>query len=190
MSVVREAFHMSEKYNIFVIVMYVVLSLITLASLLVIFLLGYIFKQNKGLINNSVNIFILNIIFVDLLRCLIQMPVFSFSIHLALDELNNVNNNAWTSSKQKSDKNYLLMIVGCNLNITISVMLEIVQLLSFLAMSYERYKIVHSPFLNSNKRFFLAKILLVLTWFIAIGLTGLLVLIISIFSGIFSKFLF
>ena len=120
-----------------------------------------------------------------MLRCLIQKPVFSFSIHLALDELNNVNNNAWTStSQQKSDKNYLLMIVGCNLNITISVMLEIVQLLSFLAMSYERYKIVHSPFLNSNKRLFLAKILLVLTWLIAIGLTGLLVLIISIFSSI------
>lgn len=187
LSMVDVSERLGERYQTSVKAMYVILSLICTASLLVIFLLGYIFKQNKSLVNNSVNVFILNIIFVDLLRCLVQMPVFSLGIHLTFDELSNkpnpINQMKNYEKNHNNNNNYQMLIVGCNLNITLSVLFEIVQLLSFLGISYERYKIVHSPLLNSNKRFFLAKILLTLTWIVAIFLTALVLLCVSIFSG-------
>lgn len=171
--VLSNSSNLGTKYKSAAWYMYAIIFLIDLVSLFIIFLLIYIFKKNKSLIKNSVNIFILNLVFVDLLRCLIQLPIYSLSIHFTFSETYQILTNL----------SYTYLTVLCNLNIGFNLLFEIVQLLSFLAISYERYKIVGSPFLNSNKRLSLAKILLIFTWFLGITLTITFILVISLISN-------
>lgn len=175
---------MQQKYKLSACIIYVILFLITMASLSVIGLLAYIFKVNKSLVYNSVNIFILNIVFVDLLRCIVLVPIYSTSIHLSFDELTGSSSSS-TNMSSIDKPNYLYLIVLCNLNMTLTVLFEIVQLFSFLAISYERFRIVHSPFINANKRFFLAKLWLASTWFVSVVLSASIVFAISYISSIY-----
>lgn len=168
------------KYKTSTLLMYTILGLITFASLLIIILLASIFKKNPSLTRNSVNIFILNIIFVDLLRCVINAPIYSLSVYLAFDEF--ISGREAGINDRSS--NYLALVVVCNLNTTLGVLFEIEQLLSFLAISYERFKIVRSPLLNANKRAVLAKLLLIFTWFISVCLSAIIIFFVSYISGI------
>lgn len=162
----------SGKYFIPECVLYVLIVSIIVCSLLIILLLLYIFKKNRSLINNSVNIFILNIVLTDALKCFVQLPIYALSIHVTFAQS--------THNYPEAQADYFLSNVVCNLNLIVMLISEIVQLLSFLGISYERYKIVISPFLNSNKRLRLSRILLLFAWIISIVLTSVFFLIITL----------
>lgn len=141
-------------------------SLISFASIFLIISLMKIFYQHKSLIKISVNIFMINLVILDLFKCITLLPMFSYSIYtmypISVSEYTHGYENTY-----------------CYTEAFLSLGIEIAQYLSFVAISYERFKIILSPHLNSTKRLLMAKVLLAMSWILslAISLTLLLLLI-------------
>jgi hypothetical protein len=137
-------------------------AIIGSVSLVSISFLLFIFFKNKSLIKNSVNIFVLNLVFIDLAQAAIHLPIFSYSIELIFvaERINTLIDSFFGKSN-----------IICNLNSFMSTLFETAQVLSFVVISYERFKIVLSPLLNQSNRFKLSKILLSLSWTFSLLIT-------------------
>jgi hypothetical protein len=132
-------------------------------ALISITLLFFIFHKHRSLINNSVNIFVLNVVAIDLAKALLQQPVFLYSVgSILLAETSDL------FQKSSNNQNGSATVL-CGINASLNLVFEVAQMLSFVAISYERYKIVLSPLLNQTKRLVLAKRLLALIWCVALS---------------------
>jgi len=63
--------------------------LVALASSLTIVFILFLFCKNRQLFKNYINIFILNIIVNDLLKCIIYIPIVNISFHTVLEMIRN-----------------------------------------------------------------------------------------------------
>jgi hypothetical protein len=159
-------------------------SLCVLLSLCSISLLFFIFLTNRSLINNSVNMFILNLVFIDLIRALVHQPIFLYSVGFlsdASDLFARISNSTVASYDWHSF--FFKINVLCGVNSFLNLVFEIAQMLSFVAISYERFNIVLSPMLNQAKRLGISRILLAVIWTVAICSTAILLVIVSFFSS-------
>ena len=143
-------------------------SIIIVSSLAIILFLFHLFFKNKTLIKNPVNIFIINLILVDFLKSLIHLPLFCINLEAILNP----------ASELRSKTDFI-----CNLNLILTILFETVQLYSFIAISYERLRMVNYPLLLAAKRLRLSLILLILTWTLSISTTVLFYLIVSYHSN-------
>jgi len=71
-------------------------ALVILSSTFAIMFILYILSKKKDLIKNSINIFFLNIIIIDLLKCIINIPIVNLSFHIFLGILKSYTINVAT----------------------------------------------------------------------------------------------
>nr|QVK45774.1 G protein-coupled receptor [Proales similis] len=147
-------------------------SVIFFASILIIILLLVIFRKNKSLIKNSINIYILNLASIDLIKCLLHLPVFIASI----ETINNIENSLLANR-------YLQINLVCTVNSALSTLFEVLQFASFVSIAYERLQMIISPLNNPQKRLLIAKLFLLFNWIVAIFLTILIQVVIAVVSN-------
>ena len=177
MEMLNSTINLIQSSNIFNIILYVSGSFLILCSFVPISLIFCVFYTNRSLLHNSVNMFIVNLIVVDLIKIVLNQPIFTYSIYL-LTEYKRTS----VESAYFRDLNMV-----CGMHTFLNVLFEIVQSLSFVAISYERFKIVLTPMLNAAKRLILSKILIAVSWSLSLFLAILIAFIISIYSN-FSNF--
>ena len=141
-------------------VIQVISAVIVVISLAIILFVVFLFKKNKSLVKNSINIFILNLILIDLLKCCFYIPMLTYGLELIV--VNYLN---------KSTTNANMEEIVCNLNSVLVIFFETIELISFTAISYERQRMIISPLTLPNKRINFSKAVLIVTWTIALVLT-------------------
>ncbi len=91
--------------------------LVALASSLTIVFILFLFCKNRQLFKNYINIFILNIIVNDLLKCIIYIPIVNISFHTVLEMIRNYSDGI----KPVNSTERMLL---CNLNCITGVFFE------------------------------------------------------------------
>ena len=147
-------------------------ALIVLSSSLIIIFILYLFYKNKHLIKNTINIFILNIIINDLLKCIIYIPIVNISFHIVLEMLRNYSDGIRPAISTQR-------LILCNLNCATGVFFETIQLIGMILISFERYKIIVSPPKTSRRQFQLAKGLIYASWVVSLLFTFVVFVVIS-----------
>lgn len=141
---------------------------ISLISIAAITLLGLIFYKNRDLFKCVVCHFIVNIIVVDVLKSLINVPILIYILEILRTDVNT--------------KGYIISkIILCNLNAYLTILFETIQLFLFVSISFERLRCVRLPLLSVFERVKLTKKLLLTTWSIAF------ILSVAIFMAITTK---
>lgn len=142
---------------------------ISIISILIVSFLSFLFSRNKSLFNNSVNYFIINLISIDVLKSVINIPLIVYSLEMISNGL---------SSQNDLERNMI-----CNTQAFLTALFETIQLLSFTAVSFERFRMVKSPLLASIVRIKLTRKLLLVTWSLSLTLVSFLYLTISVESN-------
>ena len=149
--------------------------IIVLSTTIITFLL-YLFIKNKRLVRNSINIFILNIIVNDLLKCSIYLPILNGSFDIIYR----------TIAKYLDENIYMpdngILTFFCNFDCLLGIFFETIQLVGMVFISFERYSMIVMPPTSKEKKFKQAKLYIYITWTISFTTTLSLFLLISIVS--------
>lgn len=168
--------HVTKDYSGLKLFIHILSGLIITLSTIIITFLLYLFAKHKRIVRNSINIFILNIIINDLLRCTIYLPSLNYSVDIIYRTIANyLDHHIYTPN----DK---VLTLFCNFQCFLGIFFETIQLVGMVFISFERYTMIVLPPTTKEKKFKLAKFYIYVTWGVSLATTLTVFILISVFS--------